>query len=188
MQREQKNQRRADDFYLNRLGATDIVRYNHNTKADMKQQRSDIDVSFRRNGNIIKISEKFRAKDFNDLYIEFYSKFPDVRGWLDKSQADYITYFFPARVFIIDEKSLAEFYKNHLSSAISENIFKQLTEQHSNANAQKHTWIKIQNHSYKIQIIQAYNQTEDASWYTMGIAIPFKVLSDFKIYYKEFKF
>jgi hypothetical protein len=188
MQCEQKNQKRADDFYLNHLGATDIVRYNHNTKSDMKKQRSDIDVSFRRKGKLIKISEKFRAKDFNDLYIEFYSKFPNTRGWLDKSQADYITYFFPARVFIIDEKSLAEFYKNHLSVAISEDIFNRLVEKYPNRNVQKHTWIKIQNHSYKIQIIQAYNQTEDASWYTMGIAVPFKSLSDFEIYCKEFKF
>ncbi|MDR2293472.1 MAG: hypothetical protein LBE11_08385 [Prevotellaceae bacterium] len=188
MQSEQKSQKRADDFYLNYLKATDIVRYNRNTKIDMKMQRSDIDVSFKRNGKVIKISEKFRAKDFNDLYIEFYSKFPDIRGWLDKSNADYITYFFPTRVFIIDEKALSEFYKNCLSNTVSDDIFKRLIEQYPNDNAQKARWIKIQDHSYKIQIIQAYNKTENASWYTMGIAIPFYVLDDFDIYCKKFNF
>jgi hypothetical protein len=188
VQSEQKNHKRADDFYVNYLGVTDIVRYSRNTKADMKIQRSDIDVSFRRNGKSVKISEKFRSKDFSDLYIEFYSKFPDVRGWLDKSKADYITYFFPARIFIIDEKALSAFYKNCLSKAISEDIFKRLIERHPNSNAQKPVWIKIQDHSYKIQIIQAYNQTETDSWHTMGIAVPFKVLADFNIYCKEFEF
>jgi hypothetical protein len=185
---ERKNQKRADDFYLNRLGATNIVRHNRNTEADMKIQRTDIDVSFQRKGKRINISEKFRTKDFNDLYIEFYSKFPDIHGWLDKSQADFIAYFFPARVFIIDEKALAEFYKNYLSNSIRKDVFKRLIETHPNDNAQKSTWITINNQNYKIQLIQAYNQTEDASWYTMGIAIPFKVLSDFGIYCKEFDF
>ncbi|MDR2065218.1 MAG: hypothetical protein LBP85_05880 [Prevotellaceae bacterium] len=188
IQSEQKNHKRADDFYLNYLQVTDIVRYNRNTEADMKMQRSDIDVSFCRKGKYVKISEKFRAKDFGDLYVEFYSKFPDVRGWLDKSKADYIAYFFPARIFIIDEKALSAFYKNCLSNAISEDIFKRLIEQNPNGNAQKPALIKILDNSYKIQIIQAYNQTEDASWYTMGIAVPFKILADFDIYCKEFGF
>ncbi|MDR1984504.1 MAG: hypothetical protein LBQ28_06755 [Prevotellaceae bacterium] len=188
MQREQAKQKRADDFYLKHLGATDIVRYNRNTAADMKVQRMDIDVSFRHKDKLINISEKFREKDFNDLYIEFYSKFPNTRGWLDKSQADYITYFFPTRVFLIDEKKLGEFYKNYLSKAVSEDTFKRLIEQNPNTNAQKRLCINIQNRSYRTQIIQAYNQIENASWYTMGIAIPFNVLSDFGIYCKEFNF
>ncbi|MDR2127114.1 MAG: hypothetical protein LBP63_09830 [Prevotellaceae bacterium] len=188
MQNEQKSHKRADDFYLNRLGVTDIVRYTGNTKTDLKIQRADIDVSFRRSGKLIKISEKFRAMDYRDLYIEFYSKFPDVCGWLNKSQADYIAYFFPTRVFIIDEKALSEFYKNYLSNAVSSDIFKGLTEQYPNANARKRAWIKIQAHSYKIQIIQAYNEAGNDSWYTMGIAMPFQVLSDFNIYYREFIF
>jgi hypothetical protein len=179
-------QKRADDFYLKHLGAENIVRYNRNTNADLKVQRIDIDVSFQSNGNYVNISEKFRMRDFCDLYIEFYSKFPNTPGWLDKSQADYIAYFFPKRVFLIDEKALAEFYKNHLSKIVSEDAFERMVEQFPNCNAKKHIWVKIQDHSYKITIIQAYNQIENSSWYTMGIAIKFNVLSDFGIYYKEF--
>ncbi|MDR3286403.1 MAG: hypothetical protein LBT27_03055 [Prevotellaceae bacterium] len=186
--REQNYHNHADDFYTKHLGATNIVRYNRNTNDDMTMQRADIDVSFTHKSKIINISEKFRAKDFNDLYIEFYSKFPNVRGWLDKSQADYITYFFPTRVFLIDEKKLSEFYKNQLSPTFSEDIFRNLIEQNPNNNAQKQHYIKLQNNKYRVRIIQAYNKTQDAAWYTMGIAIPFNVLADFGIYCREFSF
>lgn len=186
LRREQSNQKSADDFYRKHFGATHIIRYNHNTESDMKIQRRDIDVSFLYKGKRINISEKFRKKDFNDLYLEIYSKFPNVRGWLDKSQADFITYFFPKRMFLIDEKTLAEFYKNHLSKSVSEDILHLLVNQNPDGNAQKRIVLQIQNRAYSAQIIQAYNKTENASWHTIGIAIPFGVLSDFNIYCREF--
>jgi len=73
-----------------------------------------------------------------------------------------------------------------LSQAVLANDFSGLIEQNVQKNAQKKLWIKIQNHHYSARIIQAYNETQDASWYTMGIAIPFRVLSDFLIPFKEF--
>jgi hypothetical protein len=188
LRREQSNQKRADDFYKKYFGATHIIRYNHNTEADMKIQRRDIDVSFQYKEKRINISEKFREKDFNDLYIEIYSKFPNVRGWLDKSQADFITYFFPKRMFLIDEKTLVELYKNHLSKSVPKDILSRLINQNLERNALQRFVLQIQNRSYNARIIQAYNTTDDASWYTMGIAIPFKVLYDFGIYCKEFPF
>ena len=186
LNREKTYQKRADCFYVKRLNATDIIRYNKDNESDMEFQRQDIDVSFRIKSKLINVSEKFREKDFGDLYIEFYSKFPDIHGWLDKSQADYMAYFFPKRVFLINEKKLSELYKNHLSQLISKNEFNSLIEQNLHKNVQKKFWLKIQHHYYSARIIQAYNKTKDTEWYTMGIALPFRVLSDFGILFKEF--
>jgi hypothetical protein len=188
MRREEIYQERADDFYIKHLGATDIVRYNHNTASDIDIQRRDIDVSFRHKNKVLNISEKFREKDYNDLYIEFFSKFPTTRGWLDKSCADYIAYFFPERMFFIDEKKLASFYETYLLQTISINNFSELIAQNQQKNAIAKHRIKVKVHHYNIRIIQAYNKTKNTEWYTMGIAIPFKILTDFEIYFKEFKF
>lgn len=184
--REKTHQKCADDFYVKRLNVSNLIRYNNDTECDMKMQRRDIDVSFQINNKLVNVSEKFREKDFNDLYIEFYSKFPDTPGWLNKSHADYMAYFFPERVFFINEKELAKFYENDLLQAVSNDDFSNLIEQNSHKNAQKKFWLKVQNHHYRARIIQAYNETKDAKWYTMGIAVPFRILSDFGISFKEF--
>lgn len=186
LHREKTYQKRADNFYIQHLKATNIIRYNADTEHDMAIQRLNIDVSFTVGNKLINVSEKFREKNFNDLYIEFYSKFPQSHGWLSKSQADYMAYFLPEKVFFIDEKKLSVFYENHLQYAVPQNEFAALIEQNVCTNAQKKTWIKIQNHNYSARIIQAYNETASAQWYTMGIAVPFRILSDFGIYFKEF--
>ena len=184
LQHEQQYQNIADAFYAKHFGVSDIVRYNKNTQEHLKIQRQDIDVSFTHKGKHINISEKFRDKDFNDLYIEFYSKFPKVRGWLDNSQADFLAYFTPLRVILVNEKKLSEFYKTTLSLAVSDDVLSDFNSKNLNNNAKKRIQLKVKNHIYYATLIQAYNVTTNALWHTIGIAIPLTMLDNFGVHYK----
>jgi hypothetical protein len=184
LQHEQQYQNIADAFYVKHFGVSDIIRYNKNTEEHLEIQRQDIDVSFIYKNKRINISEKFRNKDFNDLYIEFYSKFPKIRGWLDNSQADCLAYFTPLRMILIDEKNLSEFYKTTLFPAVSDDILSDFNSKNLNANAKKRIQLKVKNHIYYATLIQAYNVTANASWHTIGIAIPLTMLDNFGVSYK----
>ena len=101
---------RADKFYKKIL--TDnikITRWDYNKDSyHRKMQDSGIDLTIENAGREISISEKFRTSDFGDMFIELYSKFPNVIGWGHHEAADIIAYFTPYNTYIVDNKQLTK--------------------------------------------------------------------------------
>ena len=100
----------ADKFYLSKWSDAEIIRYKNDSKEDLEFQRKDIDLSLKIDDKIIHISEKFRKDDFGDLLIELYSKYPNKKGWMKNSEADFITYFCPKTIYIVNKKDLLSWF------------------------------------------------------------------------------
>jgi UDP-N-acetylenolpyruvoylglucosamine reductase len=83
-----------------------IKRWDFNTPEGKIKQLDDIDVTIdiEVNNRIYHydISEKFRRDDYLDMFVELYSKYPNVEGWGVKSKANVIFYHTPNYLYIID--------------------------------------------------------------------------------------
>ena len=109
---------RADEFYRRVLNSSmnkiKITRWDYQLNAEHRKMQDDgIDVTIENelatneyDRRVISISEKFRTSDFGDMFIELYSKFPNVTGWGLKEKADLVAYFTPWNVYIIDNDQL----------------------------------------------------------------------------------
>lgn len=97
-----------------------IKRWDFNTPEGKIKQLDDIDVTIdiEVNNRIYhyNISEKFRRDDYPDMFVELYSKYPNVEGWGVKSKADVIFYHTPNYLYIIDTNQLKEVAKNIMKS------------------------------------------------------------------------
>jgi hypothetical protein len=178
-EREQANE--ADKFYVEVLHATNIERYNTDSEADMEKQRKDIDVQVTIKGTKFNVSEKFRDKDYGDLYIEVYSKYPHTFGWMHSGSPDAIVYFTPASVYWITHKSLNKFCKNILFPAIPDLWYKEIYDSHQSIMSKK---LKLNNIITNVQIIQAHN-FEGKPWETIGVSLKFDVLERFGVKFKK---
>lgn len=183
-----------DAFYLRYFGSNiRIDRIGFDSQENQDLQRHDIDLIITLgNGKRISISEKHRKNFYGDILIECYSKFPDVLGWMDNSDADYMAYFVPGQVVMINKRQLVDFYKQHLKSNQIDNIFANLIKNNPRR-SQKFTstlniYIKERNLnlSAKLTFIQAYNHPYGSSdeWYTESIAVPLKILDAAGVNYK----
>ncbi len=168
----------ADKFYRHQLGALKIDRCNYHTPTGRKFQQNDIDLWLTLETQRISVSEKKRTRDFGDLYLEAYSKYPHVTGWTAHSEADFLAYFFPERVFYAGFRQIIRFYRESLLPQIPNEWFAVLKNNHPGKSAQEKHTIKIAGCSYSVLLIQAYNESEGNNWYTMGISIPFAMLED----------
>ena len=101
----------ADVFYKRApFSVQNIERYNNNSPEHLALQRQDIDLAIiLGDGRTLSVSEKFRAHDYDDLLLEMYSKYPHTKGWIHKSAAERLAYFFPTRMFWIDKIALSAF-------------------------------------------------------------------------------
>lgn len=109
---------RADEFYRrvlnNSMNKIKITRWDYQLNAEHRKMQEDgIDVTIENelatneyDRRVISISEKFRTSDFGDMFIELYSKFPNITGWGLKEKADLVAYFTPWNVYIIDNDQL----------------------------------------------------------------------------------
>lgn len=168
---ERSMARKADDFYLSKLAATRIVRYDSATSSDMRMQLQDVDLSLTLNEITYKISEKFRDKEYGDLYVEVYSKYPTTQGWLFTGSPNAILYFTPHFVYWITHKSLAAFCIDILFPAIPVLWFLELYNSKTSIITKR---VKIENKFVKINLIKAYNSMSDgAKWVTIGISASF---------------
>ena len=112
---------KADTFYREVLNVSEIKRFNSDSISDMEMQRQDVDLTLVLNGIVYRVSEKFRDKDYGDLYVEVYSKYPKTLGWLHTGSPNAILYFTPKKVYWITHKSLANFCLNVLFPLIPQN-------------------------------------------------------------------
>jgi hypothetical protein len=179
---ERSHTENADKFYRDVLGATEIRRFSSDNDEDMYYQKQDIDVELVIREKNYGISEKFREKNFGDLYIEFFSMYPDVPGWLDTGSPDAIMYFTPENAYWISHRSLKYFYDNTLAPLIKKEWFEEI---YKSGEAIKIKQINVEDKIYKISIIQAHNHNK-VSWKTIGISIPFQWLEDANVRFKRF--
>lgn len=181
---EREQCKTADLFYTNILCATSIRRFNTDSKLDMEMQRQDVDLEITIENVTYKISEKYRDRDFKDLYIELYSKYPLVKGWMDTGSPNAILYFTPQNIYWITHKSLSAFYTEKLLPAIKKEWIDDELIKPEKAIIEKK--VRLGTKTHKINIIQSRN-FDGAGWVTIGISVPFYVLKDFGVKFKQFK-
>lgn len=91
---EKKQIKIADDFYKKNFPKFSIKRVSFDSEIEKEMQRKDIDFFLISDNKTIAVSEKFREKDFNDIYLEFFSKYPNTVGWMENSEAEYWLIFY----------------------------------------------------------------------------------------------
>ena len=145
----------------------------------MKMQRQDVDVLLTIHETTYRISEKFRDKDFGDMYIEVYSKYPESPGWLHTGTPNAILYFTPKSIYWITHKSLSAFYSDMLFPLIPDSWYWDLFQSHKSIISKR---ITLKNSPVIINLIQAHNAVSDgALWETIGFSIPFEILQQYGV-------
>lgn len=172
----------ADLFYRDVLKVNDIKRFNTDSEADIEMQRQDVDLLLTLNGTIYRISEKFRDKDYDDLYIEVYSKYPKTLGWLHTGSPNAILYFTPTSVYWISHKSLYAFCVETLFPLFPKTWFLQLHQSRKTIVSKR---LILNDKSFTINLIQAFNQN-GAKWETMGVSVPFDILEENGVKFRKF--
>jgi len=181
LKRERNFAIKANKFYSEELNATKIKRFNNDTANDLELQRQDIDVQVTIKGTKFNISEKFREKNFGDLYIEVFSKYPHTMGWMHTGSPDAIVYFTPDSVYWITHKTLKAFCDVILFPAIPHAWYDEIFKS-GKAIASKQLILNGKN--CKINLIQAHN-FEGKAWETIGLSIDFDVLEHFGVKFKK---
>jgi len=185
LQCERNKAEEADNFYRKAFGVTKIIRYNSDSSADMDFQRKDIDVSLTVENRVYHISEKFRETDYGDLYVEIYSKYPHVKGWMHTGSPDVVVYFTPHTVYRIIHRGLKKFCLETLFPQIPENWFFEIHNSRKSIVSKK---LILDKKTISINLIQAHNKpTVGSSWETIGISIPFEVLKENGVKIKEYR-
>ncbi|HEY5589581.1 MAG TPA: hypothetical protein VIK55_01065 [Paludibacter sp.] len=180
-EREQAD--RADAFYRNVLQVSEIKRFNTDSEADMKMQRQDVDVLLKLNGISYRVSEKFRDRDYGDLYVEVYSKYPKTIGWMHTGSPNAILYFTPNAVYWITHISLSSFCLQTLFPLIPAAWYEELFQSHSSIVSKN---LLIKEDSNKINLIQAHNHPSDGNnWETIGISAAFSVFEKYGVKIKR---
>ncbi len=177
-----------DKFYTETLGAHKIVRIGFEDPESQHLQRLDVDVQFEYKGRIINVSEKNRTCDYGDLLLEFYSKFPHTKGWMDNSNADYLAYFVPNKVYWIDKAELVDFYNEHLKKAVPDSFFQELVDKYPRQSFQQKKQIIIKGQPETISIVQAYNHSNSLydSWYTESVSVKYSCLKNAGVNVQKF--
>lgn len=186
LKRESALALQADVFYKRPpFAVATLERFNRNTDADMELQRQDIDVRLAfSDGRQYAVSEKFRAHDYNDLLLEIYSKHPDTKGWIHKSSAERLAYFFPSRMFWIDKKALCTFCLEALFPMVETEAIDQLLAQEDQS---LKVSLCLADINYDCILTQAFNRTGSDTWNTISISVPFEMIKNFGIRFQEFK-
>jgi len=181
LKKEQAGQARSNRFYKEKLNATEIIRVNYDTPEGKKLQQKDIDLFAIIDGKEISISEKDRNVDYNDILIEFYSLYPEKRGWMDFSEAQILAYFTPTKIFWIDKLQLVNFYREQLQNLSVEEYFDKLYKAKSTRIA---ATFNILGKSEKINFIAAYNR----DYVTMSISVSFDLLKRAGVQFTKYDF
>lgn len=170
-------QPKADKFYSSKYPACGLKRYDSHSLEDLEFQRKDIDLTITIEDRKIHISEKYRKDDYGDLLIELYSKYPTVHGWMYHSEADFITYFTPKKVYVIDKKKLTQWFE---VLEIEEKLRSEILHFHSN-NRRQSSRIKLNfkspsGNNLSIYLIQAFNKIDNTEWHTMSLTVAWEDL------------
>ena len=182
LQHEKDQAVKADQFYCNILKATEIQRFNVDSETDMEMQRQDVDLLLTLNGLTYRISEKFRDKDFGDLYVEVYSKYPKTPGWLHTGSPNAILYFTPKSIYWITHKSLSTFCLQTLFPQIPQTWYEEIFHSSKVIISKQ---LNINGKTFNLNLIKANNQ-DGSIWVTIGISLPFWVFEENGVKVKRF--
>ena len=186
LQCERNKANEADNFYRKAFGATEIIRYNSDSDTDMDFQRKDIDVSLTVENKVYHISEKFRETDYGDLYVEVFSKYPHVKGWMHTGSPDVVVYFTPCAVYRIIHKGLKNYCLETLFPQIPEKWFVEIYNSGKSIVSKK---LILNKKTISINLIQAHNKPNvGTSWETIGISIPFNLLEENGVKIKKYTY
>jgi len=181
LQHEREQADMADKFYVEVLHAVDIVRYNSDSEAHLEMQKQDVDLQLNIRGTNYRISEKFRDKDYDDLYIEVFSKYPHTKGWMHTGSPDAIVYFTPQSVYWITHKSVSAFCNELLFPALPASWFEDIYNSKKSIISKN---VHLKDINCRINLIQAHN-FDGKPWETIGISIGFDVLEHFGVKFKK---
>ena len=176
----------ADEFYYNVFEVENIIRFDTESERDIDFQRADIDVQLHAWERHTNVSEKFRDTDYNDLYIELYSMYPNVQGWMQNSSADHLAYFFPTRLIWIDKKDLISAFNALVLPSINNAKIEELITKSPQRNGSITAEVSINSNRYKVRYIKAYNKTTSKVWGTIGVSVPFNLLGAIGVKLKEY--
>jgi hypothetical protein len=179
---EREQTGKADRFYCEVLHATDIKRFNSDSEADMAMQRQDVDLLLTVNDTVFRVSEKFRDRDYGDLYVEVFSKYPHTPGWMHTGSPNAILYFTPETVYWITHKSLSAFCLDVLFPVIPEKWYEELFQSHKTIIPKQ---ILFNKKFIRINLIQAHNK-DGASWETIGVSAPFSFFEENAVKIKQY--
>ena len=178
----------ADEFYFNVFEVENIIRFDTESERDMDFQRADIDVQLHAWERHSNVSEKFRAIDYDDLYIELYSMYPNVKGWMQNSSADHLAYFFPTRLIWIDKKDLISIFKKYIEPNIIYSDLNVWLANNKNKSGKYKTEIEVLETNYPVLVINAFNKTANKEWNTVGVSVPFNLLKTCGLVWKEYQY
>gem|GEM_PF-2282435 len=187
MQKFEANYNRADMFYKNVLKAEIVKRYTPTKEEDFDFIAKDQNLTIKIADKESTISEKARDQDWNDIYVEIFRKYPDEDGWIHYTEAEYIAYFFPGRVFWAKMEPIKHLCFDILSKAVDSGIYKELSYMYPKNSGRLSKTFKINQKTYSFNFIQTYHEEGEKSYYSVGISLPFVLLMDFRIDYKIFK-
>ncbi|HLP04557.1 MAG TPA: hypothetical protein VK152_03930 [Paludibacter sp.] len=175
LQHERQQAGLADAFYREVLHVSEIIRYNSDTEHDMDMQRQDVDVTIVRKGISYKVSEKFRSKDYGDLYVEVFSKYPHVKGWLETGTPNAILYFTPESVYWITHKSLSTFCLHTLFPLVPPAWYAEIF---NSGKPRISKTLRFDNRMIALTLIQAHNRLDGCCWETIGLCAPFSFFEE----------
>lgn len=158
LQVEQSQFERQDEVYRRMFGhEPNRLDYDKYTEA----QRDDIDLTITNHAGEVKtISEKYRPIDYNDILFEVFSVFPNDHGWIMKSKADILAYWFPQRLVLLDMKQLV---KTFTENKISEQLW--LID-----STRKVIALRFGNKQFSTWCIRALNKTYSSLSVTLGFS------------------
>ncbi len=184
---EKKRQPIADSFYKSKYSDCVIKRYDSDSNEDLEFQKKDIDLTLILPDRSIHISEKFRKEDYGDLLIELYSKYPDVKGWMRNSEAEFLVYFTPTKIYTINKKDLAEWFETeNLEEKLKKEIFNFHSSNLYKSSRRKTEFISSKENTISIYLIQAYNKMKDGEWHTLSLTISWNDLETEGVQVKKF--
>lgn len=176
LRRERGKSVEADIFYRDKMHVTEIIRYNSDCAKDMDFQRKDIDAALIIGNKTYYVSEKFRETNFGDFYVEIFSKYPHVQGWIYTGSPNYVAYFVPGFVYFIYHQALKSFCLEKLLPQLPEKWFRTIYQSRKTVESKK---IILDRKLLKLNLIQAHNKpTTGSAWETIGVSIPFSVLEE----------
>jgi hypothetical protein len=174
----------ANLFYRTVIGASQILRFDTDSERDMEQQLQDVDLDLVINNVTYHVSEKFRDKDYGDLYIEIFSKYPHSAGWIYAQIPNALLYFTPTSVYWITHKSLVDFCLEKLLPNVPDQWFDELFLSNKTIISKQ---LNLKNESISLNLIQAHNKaTDGARWNTIGISAPFSFFEKNGVKIKKF--
>lgn len=174
-------------FYKNTLKATIEKRFLPGVSEDEFFIKKNIDLSIKKDDRIFTIIEKSRDQDWGELYLEMYSNYPEQKGWVYLSEAEYLAYFFPGRVWYTKLEPIKNFCESIFNKAVESGIFKDLLYQYPKSSGKLSKAIKINIKTYSLNFYQIYSEINGKPVYNMGLIMSPVLLKDFHIDVKSFK-